>query len=1698
MKKTFSTFLVLVLFVLSIYGNPPNILLITADDMNWNSVGVYNSTVAGTTPNIDQLARQGMKFDYAYVQMAMCTPSRQVMLSGCHSHQTMTRGFTEIERTGPALPDLLKENGYFIANLNKQQDYYDWDVALTEDSTGMGRDILYQKKAVSEIIEKAGDSPWFIMMNFNDPHRPFHRDDYENSSGKIGEAWKKGKISTPSRVFKPHEVTIPGFLPDLPLVREEMAQYYSSVRRADDGVGAVLKALENSGQRDNTIVIFISDHGISMPYSKLNCYQTSLRVPLIIRYPPIVKAQSRDYKHIVSAVDLAPTLLDIAGIDIPSNMAGRSFLPVLEGKPQDNRDFTVGYYYRNLRQDNMFPEFAIHMRDWVYIYNPWVDGQKEVHNSDYTFSKTLKAIWDAAETSPSIKKRSDFHKYRIIEELYNVRQDPNSLINLAYDEEFAGKISQMHELLVQWMEETEHPALELMKDPYNQKLIDEYMSWEKDNAVKQIDEIMELTRKKSNSTAKITRTEFSGEFSPTEMFVRGPEKTVRKNICLNGLWDFQPVYGPYNFLETSPYGIDAPDTAPDLPDVTDNWESSKIKIPSPWNQTEFFPRYPDRWVDAKMGWLRKRFKTPENWGKSRVILYFEAVSGDCKVVLNGEELGGNFDSTLPFEFDITDKLKKGGLNELLVGIRSADLFVKEAKYGKRPYPPGGSRRMIGIWQDVHLIALPDIYISDVFIQPDVSGKILKAEITVRNTTSESQKVKLDAQVNEWINLTGKDSLSAPEIKWELGSKQLDFKAVKITIPANSEKNVSIQTAVNGELQLWDIYQPNLYGLTSNLSRRGEIKDIKYERFGWREFTIRGNEFFLNGKSVKLFGDSQHLRNSACLSRRFAWSWYNLLKQTGGNAVRLHALVYPRHFHDMADEMGILLLPESSIYASQCDLNYESELFWKAAGYNIEGMVKKYRNHACVFGWSIENEVLPALNVKCNDPEFKQLVYDGMGELADICRRNDPTREWISGDGSKDMDGRLPVYISHYGSTTSYKEESSATSKPYGIGEACIAYYSTPRQSEMYVGDRAYRSYDDHQDAIAIDAYELLTVQRKVGVFCSIWNLGFYGVEKLPLGLSGNSEGPENSGGVYFTRPYKEGKPGIQIEYIPPNTTKYNPGYDSELPMYKKLPLFYAVKAAFNLPEPKNCEWDHRQIYKSPYPVNTDSPIKEILFLGSSKGDAYYKLTNAGLPLSKSAFDAEILLVDCDTEGLSKKSIEIIQNTIQKKGKVLFWNLSPDNLHKMDTILPCDLELVERKATALMKDEHDELVASISYKDLYFSENSDSKLIMKYGMEGDFLERGKSLLMASPIDWSKKNMNKKQENPAFFELPTENGTYYLSTIDIDILTPAHIRFISQLFQNFGVKVNPVEIRRGSVLDQISQLNKALVSKNFPASSVEEGFSKDFIEGEQTIQPELGNRDASDGWKLHEAIKGKFDFSEKNMTDKNNKYKVKYLSYWVYSPRPLDEILANPDVPQIDLEISSASAALVRINGKEIYKAMHPVEAKSIQKIPFKKGWNHFMVKLIGESENLDFSARFVSEDSQLLSSLRSALNPYSDKANFSRIKHTDSEIIYDQYWGLQGDGWYESATPGAKASFKFYGTGIQMTGLVFPNGGKAKLYLDGEFEKIIDYKSDFRDPKGVFYTKTGLNIGEHEIVLEVIDGWVALGPYEQWESYHITP
>jgi hypothetical protein len=137
----------------------------------------------------------------------------------------------------------------------------------------------------------------------------------------------------------------------------------------------------------------------------------------------------------------------------------------------------------------MFPTFTIQTRDRAYIYNPWSTHHKEVHNSDYTHSRTLAAMWEQAKTDHAVKRRVEFHKFRVIEEFYDYAQDPYAFDNLIHNVRHQAEIQQMKQKLQAWMVQTDHPAAALMKNTHNQAEIDKYMQYERENARIQIDEL---------------------------------------------------------------------------------------------------------------------------------------------------------------------------------------------------------------------------------------------------------------------------------------------------------------------------------------------------------------------------------------------------------------------------------------------------------------------------------------------------------------------------------------------------------------------------------------------------------------------------------------------------------------------------------------------------------------------------------------------------------------------------------------------------------------------------------------------------------------------------------------------------------------------------------------------------------------------------------------------------------------------------------------------------------------------------------------------------------------------------------------------------------------------------------------------------------------------------------------------------------
>jgi N-sulfoglucosamine sulfohydrolase len=335
---------------------------------------------------------------------------------------------------------------------------FPWDINLDTDAEGNKPHVkdpaTYGKTFVQglEAAKKAG-KPFCLLLNIADPHKPFY------AEGNRGESAPDPHV--PSKVFTPEEVPVPGFLPDDPIVRKELSLYYSSVRRADDAVGSIMEALKASGEDANTVIIFLSDHGMPLPFSKTQLYHHSTHTPLMIRWPGATKPNTVDDEHMVSTVDLLPTLLDIAGIQQPGGFDGRSFAPLLRGEKQDGWDMVFKAHNENAG-GQATPMRAVQTKDWLYIFSPWSNGTR-VMSGATAGTATCRQMRVLARTQPEIAARVDLFDHRVPEEAYEVRYDPDALTNLISKPENASQVATLEKAMEDWMVRTNDPLLEVFR-----------------------------------------------------------------------------------------------------------------------------------------------------------------------------------------------------------------------------------------------------------------------------------------------------------------------------------------------------------------------------------------------------------------------------------------------------------------------------------------------------------------------------------------------------------------------------------------------------------------------------------------------------------------------------------------------------------------------------------------------------------------------------------------------------------------------------------------------------------------------------------------------------------------------------------------------------------------------------------------------------------------------------------------------------------------------------------------------------------------------------------------------------------------------------------------------------------------------------------------------------------------------------------
>ncbi len=431
----------------------PNLLFVSVDDLSCDSVGAFGCILPGTTPAIDAFAASSLRFQHAHVQVGNCMPSRNVMFSGLYPHTNKVEGFYQVRDPGyPVLCELMQQAGYFTAirgKVSHSTPYspFAWDAVLDDGEQKYApKDVSSYYLSTSAGIAASRDAqkPFCLLINISDPHKPF---------------WGEGAESDrPSRVFSAAEVPVPGFLPDTPEIRDELALYYSTVRRADDCFAGVMRALDESGQSDNTVVIFLSDHGMPLPFAKTQLYHHSTHTPWLVRWPGVTTAGAVDTQHMISSIDLLPTLLDIVAAEHPAGLQGQSFLPLLRGQTQPGRELVYKEYNQN-SGGACHPIRSVQSKQYLYLWNPWSDGTR-VFRSATQATVTYRQMQRLARTNSAVAERLKLLDQRLPEEFYDVSNDPDALHNLIDSPRHQQLIQEFRDQLQQWMQDTQDEALQ--------------------------------------------------------------------------------------------------------------------------------------------------------------------------------------------------------------------------------------------------------------------------------------------------------------------------------------------------------------------------------------------------------------------------------------------------------------------------------------------------------------------------------------------------------------------------------------------------------------------------------------------------------------------------------------------------------------------------------------------------------------------------------------------------------------------------------------------------------------------------------------------------------------------------------------------------------------------------------------------------------------------------------------------------------------------------------------------------------------------------------------------------------------------------------------------------------------------------------------------------------------------------------------
>jgi arylsulfatase A-like enzyme len=404
----------------------PNILWITCEDMSPN-LGCYGDQYA-VTPNIDALAAKGMRYTNAISNAPVCAPARTTIISGlyaCSTGAEHMRSLVRLPASFRMFPSYLRDAGYYATN-NSKEDY-------NLETTGHVWDVS-SRKAHWKNCGKG--QPFFGVFNHVISH----------------ESQIRNKIADSDRIHDPAKARIPAYHPDTPEVRRDWAQYYDRITMMDRQAGANLQELEKAGLADDTIVFYFSDHGSGMPRSKRSACNSGLSVPFIVYFPPKWRHLApKEYRsggtsdRLISFVDLAPTVLSLAGIKAPEWMQGAAFCGKYEAPEPE-----FSYGFRGRMDERYDLVRSVRDKRYMYVRNYMPHRPHGQHNA-YMFETPTTRVWERLYREGKLNAaQSAFWQKKPVEELYDLQRDKDEVTNLAQSEQHQDVLVRMRTARDEW------------------------------------------------------------------------------------------------------------------------------------------------------------------------------------------------------------------------------------------------------------------------------------------------------------------------------------------------------------------------------------------------------------------------------------------------------------------------------------------------------------------------------------------------------------------------------------------------------------------------------------------------------------------------------------------------------------------------------------------------------------------------------------------------------------------------------------------------------------------------------------------------------------------------------------------------------------------------------------------------------------------------------------------------------------------------------------------------------------------------------------------------------------------------------------------------------------------------------------------------------------------------------------------------